>query len=113
MAGRSKYGAKPTVVDGHRFPSMGQARRYSELRLLEQAGQISNLELEPVYPIVINGEPVMMRNGQVARYTGDFRYFENGVRVVEEFKGFVVRDYPLRRALVEHIYGVKIREVRA
>src|SRR3990167_2292221 len=33
-----KYGAVPTVVDGIRFASKKEARRYSVLRLLEKAG---------------------------------------------------------------------------
>lgn len=42
-----------------------------------------------------------------------FLYFEGEKRVIEKVKGYVVRDYPLRRALVEHIYGAEIREVKA
>jgi hypothetical protein len=110
---RGKYGAVPMVVDGIKFPSTAQAKRYSELKLLARAGEIAELELEPVYQIVIDGAPVKMRNGHVARYTADFRYLEKGVRVVEEVKGYIVRDYPLRRAVIEHIYKIKIREVRA
>jgi len=113
VAGRSKYGAKPTVVDGHRFGSLAEAKRAAVLKLRERAGEISGLEFHPVYEIVIDGRPVKMRNGHIARYTADSRYFEDGERIVEEVKGHIVRDYPLRRAIIEHIYGVKIREVRA
>jgi hypothetical protein len=109
MAG-NKYGAKKTVIDGITFDSKKEARRYTELKLLERAGEIRGLKLKPVFPIVVNGRPVMMRNGHVAKYTADFQYFEGIKSVVEEVKGYVVRDYPLRRALVEHIYHVKIRE---
>lgn len=110
---RSKYGAKPQVVDGHRFGSKAEAKRYGELRQLEMAGYIRGLELHPVYEISVDGRPVKMRNGHTAKYTADFRYFEGGERIVEEVKGAIVRDYPLRRAIIEHIYGVKIREVKA
>lgn len=108
----SKYGAIKTTVDGIEFGSKKEANRYAQLRLFERGGLISGLELQPVFPITIDGRPVMMRNGQAARYTADFAYTEKGKRVVEEVKGYVVRDYPLRRALVEHIYGVKIIEIR-
>ncbi len=43
----TKYRAQPTIVDGIRFHSKGEARRYQELRLLERAGEITNLELQP------------------------------------------------------------------
>ena len=48
---RNKYGAKPTIVDGTRFDSTKEANRYGELRLLEKAGAITNLELQPKFPI--------------------------------------------------------------
>lgn len=112
MSGYSKYGAIKTTVDGIVFASKKEANRYAQLKLMERGGLISDLKLQPVFPIVIDGAPVMMRNGQPARYTADFAYTEKGKRIVEEIKGFVVRDYPLRRALVEHIYGVKIVEIK-
>ncbi len=39
----TKYGAIPTTVDGYRFASRAEARRYAELRLMALAG-----ELEPM-----------------------------------------------------------------
>jgi hypothetical protein len=110
---RSKYGAKPQVIDGIRLASKAEAKRYGQLRQLEMAGAIRGIEMHPVYQIIIDGEPVKMRNGHIAKYTADFRYFEGEQRIIEEVKGYVVRDYPLRRAIIEHIYKVKIREVRA
>ena len=46
MARRHKYSARPTEVDGIRFDSKAEARRYTELRTLEKAGEISHLELQ-------------------------------------------------------------------
>jgi len=111
MKRANKYNAKKVVIEGHTFDSQKEGRRYNELRLLERAGEIRNLELKPVFPIVINGKKVKMKNGRVAKYTADFSYFEGEERVVEEVKGFRVRDYPLRCAVVEAIYNIKIREV--
>lgn len=42
---KSKYGAVKTEVDGIKFDSKHEALRYQELRLLEQAGEITNLRL--------------------------------------------------------------------
>ena len=111
---RSKYGAVKTTVDGITFDSKAEARRWLELRILLRAGEITNLEVHKTFPIVINGVPVKMNNGHVAKYTADFVYFDKaGKRIVEDVKGFVVRDFPLRRAIIEHIYNLKIVEVRA
>lgn len=50
-----KYRAKPTVVDGFRFASQAEARRYKELLLLGQAGQVRNLELQPRFDLHVGG----------------------------------------------------------
>jgi hypothetical protein len=109
----AKYRSKPTTVDGIRFASKKEARRYSELKLLEQAGAISDLEIQPVFPIVIAGKPVLLRssgypNGRKAKYLADFAYVERDERVVEDVKGMDTPLSALKRALVEAIYGVKV-----
>ena len=84
----SKYNARPTVVDGIRFASQKEARRYQELRLLEQAGQIRHLRCHPRYEII----PAFERNGEkhrAAHYTADFEYRDlvTGEFVAEDVKG--------------------------
>lgn len=100
---RSKYGAKRTEVDGILFASQREARRYSELRILERAGEIRDLELQPVYPITANGRTV-------AKYVADFRYQTNGGTVIEDVKGMKTPVYRLKKKLVEAIHGVRITE---
>jgi hypothetical protein len=41
----TKYHAIPTEIDGIRFDSKAEARRYGELMLLEMGGVIRELEL--------------------------------------------------------------------
>ena len=43
--GVSKYMAKKCQVDGIKFDSLKEARRYQELRLLERAGKIADLRV--------------------------------------------------------------------
>ena len=109
---KSKYGSVKTTVDGITFDSKAEANRLCELRLMEKAGEITRLSRQEVFPIVINGNPVKMRNGHIAKYTADFIYFKDGKRIVEEVKGYAVRDYPLRRAIVEAIYNFRILETQ-
>lgn len=100
----SKYHAVPTVVDGIRFASKGEAARYRELKLLELAGEIACLELQPRYPLVVNGV-------KIGEYRADFRYAEHGAGViVEDFKGVRTPVYRLKRLLVKALYGIEIRE---
>lgn len=102
----NKYGAKPTTLDGIRFPSKREARRWVELQQLERAGAISGLQRQVKYPLVVNGV-------KIGRYTSDFEYEENGQHVVEDVKSPATkkaRDYRLRKLLMLALHGIEIRE---
>jgi len=111
MKKRSKYGNIKTVVDGVKLDSGREAKRWIHLQLLQKAGQIDDLERQVRFNFHINGKPVMMKNGQCARYTADFTYTENGKQIAEDVKGVVTEAYALRRAFMKAIFGVEIREV--
>lgn len=98
-----KYKAKPVVIDGIRFHSKKEGRRYRELQLLEKAGEIKNLELQPKYPLEIGGMTI-------GKYIGDFRYWEDGNLVVEDCKGMRLPLYILKKKLLRALYGIEIRE---
>lgn len=117
MAGEqplNKYRAKRTVCQhGHTHASKREAKRCGELHLLFRAGEIDALVVEPTYELSLNGEPIRMGNGHKARYRPDFSYIENGRVVVEDVKGFVVRDFPLRAALFRHCYpAIELRVLK-
>jgi hypothetical protein len=110
---RSKYGAVATTIYGIRFHSQKEARRYGELKLLEKAGEIRELELQPVFPISV---PQRGRHGvtvDVAKYIADFRYRSGpkGLLVIEDVKGMRTALYRLKKRLVECQYGITITEV--
>lgn len=101
----NKYGAKKSACRaGHIHDSRAEARRCNELQLLERGGAIVGLEQQPVFRFEVNGRPVMLDNGQQARLTADFAYIENGRKVVEDRKGVIVRDFPLRWALARTMW---------
>ena len=105
----SKYRAIPTVVDGIRFASKAEARHYGVLKLREKVGDITDLELQPEYPIVVNGV-------RVAIYRADFRYMERTkhglAQMIVDVKGMATPVYRLKKKLVEAIYEITITEVR-
>ncbi len=103
---RSKYNAKKTEVDGFVFDSRAEARRYSELMILEKAGEISELQLQPVFPIFIKGK-------LICHYMADFGYKEKGKWIVEDVKGVKTPVYRLKKKMVEAAYDIKITEVTA
>lgn len=96
-------------MDGITFASKREAKRYSELKLLEKAGVISHLELQPRIKIEIGGIPIKFDSGRQVYYVADFRYIEDGKYVVEDTKGFRTRDYKLKKALVTAM-GIAIVE---
>ena len=114
MSRPHKYKAVATVVDGLRFASKAEARRYSELRMLERSGRISDMKTQPAFPIVIEGRPVRIRsegfpNGRAVKYLADFSYLDaGGAMVVEDVKGMDTDVSRLKRALVEAIHGVRV-----
>lgn len=124
----SKYGAKPTIVDGIRFHSMKEAQRYQELVLCQKAGEIRGLQLQPRFvlhaaltlaDISRERDPV-----KLGEYRGDFIYEERCAprggpsamrrewrQVVEDVKGFKTPLYRWKKKHVEAQYGITIREI--
>ena len=103
-----KYGAKPTEADGIRFDSKAEARRYYELKLMEKAGLIVNLELQPRFDFVVNGQKLPR-----TFYKADFRYLdvETNEVVVEDVKGMITPIYSLKKKLMKACHGIEIKEV--
>ena len=103
---KSKYGAIKTDVDGIKFDSKHEAGRYRELRLLEQAGEITNLRLQVPYILFPEDE-----HGRALKYIADFVYNDNeGVQVVEDAKGHPTDVYKIKRRLMAELKGIKIKE---
>ena len=100
---RNKYNAKKTTINGITFHSKKEAERYLVLMSMEQAGEITELELQPRWPLVVNGV-------KIGRYTADFQYRQGGRLVVEDVKGVRTRDYVLRKKLMRACYGIEIKE---
>lgn len=101
--GRNKYRNKPQVLDGIYFPSTKQARRWTELQLLQSAGEISNLKREVTFPLVVNGQ-------LICKYRADAVYEEKGKRIVEDTKGFRTDVYRIKKALMKATLGIEVME---
>lgn len=98
-----KFGAKKTACNnGHTHGSKKESKRCDELHLMQSAGLIRSLRIQPVFHFEVHGKPVKMGNGQNARFTSDFRY-EDPVEgdTVEEVKGMITQDFRLRWALAK------------
>lgn len=104
-----KYRNVPTVVDGFRFDSKAEARRWGELKLFDRAGAIRDLQRQVTYELPVNGEIV-------CRYRADFIYWKpDGHLVVEDVKSRASMTplYRLKKKLMKAIWGITISEVQA
>jgi hypothetical protein len=108
LEARSKYGARPVTVDGIRFASGREARRYAELKLLERVGQIWDLTLQAEFALHVRASQAAYRIGV---YRADFVYRTPEGTVVEDAKGVRTALYRWKKKHVELEYGVRIVEV--
>ena len=103
-----KYHNKKTFIDGIKFDSKLEAERYAQLKILERAGVIRDLELQPEYELI----PSFRKNGKTWRrtvYKADFRYIlaEDDSYIIEDVKGStaVITDvFRLKQKLFEYKY---------
>jgi hypothetical protein len=101
------------VIDGIRFDSQAEGRRYRELKLLQRAGKISDLVCHPTFRLTVKGV-------LVCKYEGDFQYRlrddrtgELGPEVIEDCKGVRTPLYKLKKKLLWAVHGIEITEVQA
>ena len=103
----SKFRNRRVEVDGLKFDSVKESKRWAELQFMERAGEIKNLQRQVRIHIVINGV-------KVCTYIADFTYEELGGVVVEDVKSeFTRKDpvYRLKNKLMKACHGIDIREV--
>lgn len=100
---RNKYKAIKTVVDGIKFDSKKEAARYRNLKLLERAGEITNLVLQPRFDLMVNGI-------KCGFYKADFQYLRNHETITEDVKGVKTPVYNLKKKLIKAIYNIDIFE---
>lgn len=104
---RRKYRNTPTEVDGIKFPSKLEAKRWCELKLLDRGGAIS--ELKRQVPFELFGR----NGGLICRYRCDFMYRERGDFVVEDTKGMETPEFKIKRNLFADNYpGIELRIVK-
>jgi len=93
---RNKYNAKKQFYKGIRFDSKKELNRYLILEQMQIKKYISNLEVHPVFPLIVNGV-------KIGRYTADFKYINNqGIEIIEDVKSKITRtrDYILRKKIL-------------
>lgn len=104
----SKYHNKKTIIDDMEFDSQHEAIRYGELKLLQQADEITALQTQVWFLL----EPKNSMNNK-AYYVADFTYYDLKRKefVVEDAKGVRTAAYILKKKGMYNKYLIDIREV--
>lgn len=127
----NKYGNKKIEVDGVEFDSKKEALRYFELKIMQQAGEITDLQMQKEFELIPAQYETFERYGKTGNrlqdgtrciekscvYKADFVYIKNGELVVEDVKGY--RDpksagyakFVIKRKLMLWKYGIRVVEI--
>lgn len=122
-----KYRNKKYEYDGIIFDSRKEGRRYAELKVMQKAGIIHDLQIQVKFVLIPTqraestevyktgkhkGEP---KAGKLIEkecvYIADFVYYENGQMIVEDAKGVRTKEYALKRKMMLYFHGIRIKEV--
>lgn len=121
----SKYKNRKIEFDGIIFDSIKEKNRYQELLQLEKAGAIQNLQRQVKFILIpAQREPdtIGKRGGIIkgkviereVSYVADFVYKKDRRTIVEDVKSPITRKeatYILKRKLMLHVHGIRIREI--
>ena len=114
---RSKYNARKVTLpmpDGtdHTFDSQHEANVYGDLWLQEQAGEISELQIQVPFELLPRQVAPSGKIYRPCSYIADFVYKDSeGNRVVADAKGLKTDIYKLKKKLMLYKWGIEIREV--
>lgn len=127
----NKHGNIKVVCDGIKFDSQAEARRYCELKLMQRAGIIKDLELQKLFELIPGYYETYARYGKNGKrlkdgkkciekpcvYYADFAYYDNEKQkyVVEDVKGYkgdtAYQLFVIKRKLMLQKYGIRVEEI--
>lgn len=98
---KHKFSAQITECDGIKFSSKKEAKRYNELKTLENLGEILFFLRQVAFPLSGN-----------TKYVCDFLVFwTNGEITIEDVKGMKTDMYIMKKKMIEAKYPFKITEI--
>lgn len=102
----NKYKNNKVEIDGIVFDSQKEALRYRDLKLMERAGLIVDLQLQVPFVLYHKNQ-----YGRDVKYVADFVYQEKGQMIVEDVKGYKTDVYKLKKRMMAEELGIVIREI--
>ena len=111
----SKYKAKKVELDGHTFDSKKEAKRYTELKQMEERGEIDRLLLQVPFELLPPQQTKTGANYRAVKYIADFMYFKDGQRVVEDVKGYrkgqAYQIFQIKKKMLKWFFDIEVVEV--
>jgi hypothetical protein len=108
----TKMKNRKTEVDGLKFDSKAESRRYLELKELALTHKIEDLRCQVPFILL----PSQYLEGKCVergvKYVADFTYMENGQLIVEDVKSpiSITPSYIIKRKMMLNVHGIRIRE---
>lgn len=110
---RSKYHNRKLQTADGAFDSKKEYARWQQLKIMQEQGYISALQRQITFPLIPSQKDV---NGKTIErpcvYKADFVYKDaDGTLTVEDAKGMRTDAYIIKRKLMLHVHGIRIKEV--
>ena len=107
------HNIKTITSDGIEHHSQAEAKRWIQLKLLEKAGEIKDLQRQVKYVLIPSQKEGKKTIERECSYIADFVYTDKqGNIVVEDTKGFRTKDYTIKRKLMLWVHKIKVKEVK-
>lgn len=107
------HNIKTMTSDGIEHHSQAEAKRWIQLKLLEKAGEIKDLQRQVKYVLIPSQKEGKKTIERECSYIADFVYTDKqGNIVVEDTKGFRTKDYTIKRKLMLWVHKIKVKEVK-
>ncbi|MDF2510441.1 MAG: Phage protein [Herbinix sp.] len=102
----NKYKNVKVNIDGFKFDSKAESERYQELKLLNKAGLITNLTLQPKFELQSKFRHNTKAISAIC-YIADFSYIDKECEkvIVEDVKGVETDVFKIKRKMFLKLYG--------
>ncbi len=96
---KNKYRNKKVEIDGVKFDSIKESRRYLVLKEALNKHEIGPITVHQTFVL----QAAFEKDGKKYRpitYEADFTYQQNGITVIEDTKGFRTKDYMIKKKML-------------
>lgn len=106
----NKYKNTNTEIDGIVFDSKKEAKRWSELKLLQRAGEISDLQRQVSITLIPTHKTPSGKTVRGMKYIADFTYTKGGIKIIEDTKGYRTDVFKAKLKIMSYMLGLEVIE---